>query len=76
MDQHVAEGNDLRHLRNSRRGARVSLRQALDGFADDLEVAFDGLAQQPIRTVDRERSALRHVADESRGVANVFKPLR
>ncbi len=54
VNQHIAKGNDLRKLRDGICGAWVYLRQALDGLADDFEVALYGLTQQAITAVLRQ----------------------
>ena len=76
VDQDVAEGDDLALVGDARRGFGIVLREALDRLADNLEIPLDGLPQQAVGAVVSQTLTLRHLADESRGVADVLKQLR
>jgi len=76
VDQDVAEGDDLAVVVDARRGFGVVLCEALNRLADNLEISLDGLPQQAVGTVVSQTLTVRHLADESRGVANVLKQLR
>ncbi len=72
-DQHVAKCDDVPELINPGRSLRINSRQAVDGFADDLEIAFDALPEQAVLAVFVQRLARSHLADESGGVADVLQ---
>jgi hypothetical protein len=57
VDQNVSKGDDLWVLSDALGTGRVELRQPFDCLADDLEIAFHGLTQQPIGAVLRQRAA-------------------
>ena len=76
VDQYVAEGDDLAVVVDARRGFGVVLCEALDRLADYLEIALDRLPQHAVSVVVKQALAIRHVADEGGGVADVLKQLR
>lgn len=51
MYQQVAEGNDLREVRNAGGQNRIAFRQLVERLADDLELSFDRRVEQGIRGV-------------------------
>ncbi len=52
---------------------RVCPRETTNGLADDLEIAFDGVAQHPVGAVGIQQLVLRHLPNERDGVADVIK---
>lgn len=56
-------------------GGWVVVSQSFDGLADDLEISLHGLPQQPVGAVVGKLPARRHLDDECRRVADVFKQL-
>ena len=76
VDQDVAERNDARVLAQAGGRLRVISGEASHSLADDLEVAFYGLPQQPVLGVVFEPLLLDDHKDEGGGVADVLERLR
>lgn len=75
MDQDIAKGNDAAVVGNAGGGVRVVLLKAAQGFTDDLKVALQGLAQQPVLLKLHQHHTVGCCFDKVRRVANIFKQL-
>ena len=75
VNDQVAEGDDLIGVGNLSGQCGIGFADAIEGFADDLEIPFDAAAQETIAKVVGLGDPVRDLLDQFGCLPNIIKPL-